>query len=72
MILKLLSFLAIILVTWFILDRYYYSPKNQIKRLWDKVHKLSELINKLDSDYIPDCINDSPKDKRNKKIYKTN
>jgi replication-associated recombination protein RarA len=66
MILKLLSFLAIILATWFILDQYYYSPKNQIKRLWNKVHKLSELINKLGSDYIPDYISDSPKDKINK------
>jgi len=62
MTLKILSFLIVILVTWFILDRNCYSPRAQIKMLWKEVHKLSELIYGTRSGYVPDCI----KEKRTK------
>ncbi len=61
-------FLVIVvsLMTWLILDNYYYSPKAQIKRLWKRVHKFSEFISVLEESNLPSYTSDSTKAEKRK------
>ena len=44
------------LMTWFVLDQNYYSPKAQIKRLWKRVHKLTGLKVKFEGDSVAEYL----------------
>jgi len=60
----ILIIIFIVIPTWYILNESFYSPKERIKRLRKKVHKYSDVINKLHTDVY--SIGEPYKIQRNK------
>ena len=56
------------LITWFILEENYYTPKAQIKRLWKRIHRITASLPKsyFDTDSsIPSYVYSPWLEKRN-------